>query len=133
VLRGAQHCMEPAIVLQMHISSACAHLPSRPIWIDINANGGGPRMRAEVVAVALILGGCAFTHDTVQVGPNRYQTMADAAPLRGGAAGAQRMATERATAACAAKGLQINVRSVETGHEYPAAGTATVTFECLRP
>jgi hypothetical protein len=88
-------------------------------------------MRALLLLAALAVASCAVTHDAVQVGPNRYQTMADAAPARGGAAGAQRMATERAAAACAAKGLQVNVLSVETGHEFPAAGTATVTFECL--
>ena len=88
-------------------------------------------MKRVLVLLGVALCGCAVTHDAVQVGPNRYQTMADAAPARGGAAGAQRMATERAAATCAAKGLQVNVLSVETGHEFPAAGTATVTFECL--
>lgn len=88
-------------------------------------------MKLALSITALTLIGCAVTHEAVQVGPNRYQTMATADPARGGAAGAQRLATEKAAATCNAKGLQVNVVSVETGHEFPADGTATVTFECL--
>jgi hypothetical protein len=89
-------------------------------------------MRGLIGGAALILAGCAVTHDAIQVGPNRYQTSALAAPARGGISGAQRLATQKAAAACAAKGLQVNVLSVDTGHEFPINGTATVTFECVR-
>lgn len=88
-------------------------------------------MRGLAFVAALMLAGCAVTHDAVQVGPNRYQTSALAAPARGGIAGAQRLATERAAATCSAKGMQVNVLNVDTGHEFPINGTATVTFECL--
>lgn len=86
---------------------------------------------AFIMLAALLLAGCAVTHDAVQVGPNRYQTSSLAAPARGGVAGAQRLATERAAKTCADKGMQVNVISVDTAHEFPINGTATVTFECL--
>ena len=86
---------------------------------------------ALIMPVAVLLAGCAVTHDAVQVGPNRYQTSALAAPARGGIAGAQRLATERAAQTCAVRGMQVNVISVDTAHEFPINGTATVTFECL--
>ncbi len=89
-------------------------------------------MKRLTFFAVVLLAGCAVTHDALQVGPNRYQTTAMAAPARGGIAGAERLAKERAAKTCTDKGMQVNVLSVETGREFPAAGTATVTFECLQ-
>jgi len=74
--------------------------------------------------------GCAMTYDVVQVGPNRYQVSAVAAPSRGGIAGAQALAMKDAGKKCVALGKTVNVIAVDTGHEFPAAGSAIVTFEC---
>lgn len=76
------------------------------------------------------LTGCATTYDVVQVGPQTYQVSAVAAPARGGIAGAQHRATEAADEKCKALGKSITVTNVDTGHEFPAAGRAVVTFTC---
>ena len=88
-------------------------------------------MRSLLLVAALLLAGCAASTDAVKVGPNRYQIAADASQPRGGAAGAQRIATERAAVTCGAKKMQVDVLSVETGKVLPFAGTATVTFQCV--
>jgi hypothetical protein len=87
-------------------------------------------MRTAVALLAVVITGCAMTYDAVQVGPNRFQTSAVASPARGGAAGALQMAARSAAAYCAKRGKQSNVLSSDTGREYPAAGSAVVTFEC---
>ncbi len=87
-------------------------------------------MKIAVFAVAALLSGCAVTYDAVQVGPNRWQVASGAAPVRGGAAGAQMRATKAAGKKCESLGKTVNVLNVETGYVFPAAGSATVTFEC---
>ena len=87
-------------------------------------------MKIAAFATCLLLSGCAHTFDVVNVGPDRFQVAASAAPARGGIAGAQTMATKAAAEKCASLGKQVNVVGVETGHDYPAAGRAVVTFEC---
>lgn len=47
-----------------------------------------------------------------------------------GGAGAQRMAIDSANKKCDALGKTITVTNVDTGHEFPAAGRAIVTFTC---
>jgi len=74
--------------------------------------------------------GCATTYDVVQVGPQTFQVSAVAAPARGGIAGAQHRATEAANKKCQAFGKVTTVTNVDTGHEFPAAGRAVVTFTC---
>jgi hypothetical protein len=76
------------------------------------------------------LAGCATTYDVVQVGPQTYQVSAVAAPARGGIAGAQHRATEAANQKCQTLGKVTTVTDVDTGHEFPAAGRAVVTFTC---
>lgn len=77
-----------------------------------------------------LLAGCAMTYDVVQVGPQTYQVSAVAAPARGGIAGAQHRATEEANKKCQSLGKTTTVTNVDTGHEFPAAGRAVVTFTC---
>ena len=79
---------------------------------------------------AAIATGCAMTYDVVKVGDDTYQTSAVAAPARGGISGAQQMAIANANKKCDSMGKSINVTNIETGHEFPAAGRAIVTFSC---
>jgi len=88
-------------------------------------------MRAAAIAIAALLSACATTYDAVQVGPNRYQTTSSAAPILGGVAAAQDFAAKAANKKCAALGKTVNVLNVETGHDFPAAGRAVMTFECI--
>jgi len=83
-----------------------------------------------VASFLLLISGCAMTYDAVKVGPDTYQVSAVAAPARGGIAGAENMAMENANKKCAAMGKNITVTNMETGHEFPAAGRAVVTFTC---
>ena len=87
-------------------------------------------MKKIFCVAALALVGCAATSRPVEVGPDRYQVSAMAAPARGGIAGAQQHATEAAADYCRSLGKHSTVMGVETGHEFPVNGTATVTFEC---
>lgn len=76
------------------------------------------------------LSGCAYQTEALQVGPDTYQTSVTAAPARGGVSAAREMALRNAAKKCAALGKTVQVTEVETGHDFPAAGMATVTFEC---
>lgn len=80
--------------------------------------------------LALALSGCAMTYDVVKVGPETYQVSAVAAPARGGVAGAQHRAIEAANDKCGSLHKDTSVTGVETGHDFPAAGRAVVTFTC---
>lgn len=71
-----------------------------------------------------------MTYDAVKIGPDTYQASAVAAPARGGIAGAQRMAITNANEKCESLGKSSTVTNIETGHEFPAAGRAVVTFTC---
>jgi hypothetical protein len=90
-------------------------------------------IRIAYFAIFLLLCACATTSDVVQVGPNRYQVSALAAPARGGVAGAEQHAAVKAGQKCVAMGKTVNVLGVETGHEFPVNGTAVMTFECNQP
>jgi hypothetical protein len=69
-------------------------------------------------------------YDVVQVGPQTYQVSAVAPFARGGIADAQHRATEAANEKCKSLGKATTVTDVDTGHEFPAAGRAVVTFTC---
>jgi hypothetical protein len=82
------------------------------------------------IAFSVLISGCAITYDAVQVGPNRFQTTANAAPILGGVAAAQNNAAKAANRKCTELGKTVNVVNVETGHDFPANGRAVMTFEC---
>jgi hypothetical protein len=82
------------------------------------------------IGILLSTVGCAMTYDVVKMGPDTYQTSAVASPARGGISGAQRMAVASANTKCDSLGKSINVTNIESGHEFPAAGRAIVTFTC---
>lgn len=87
-------------------------------------------MNVTLALATILLAGCAMNYDAMKVGPDTYQVSAVAAPARGGIAGAQRMAMASANKKCDSLGKAITVTNVDTGHEFPAAGRAVVTFEC---
>jgi hypothetical protein len=87
-------------------------------------------MKIAVFAVVALLTGCALQTEALQVDTNTFQTSVVASPARGGVAGAQEMALRNANKKCTALGKSIHVKNIETGHDFPAAGRAVVTFEC---
>lgn len=87
-------------------------------------------MRRFVVGVPFLLCSCAWQSPALQLGPNTYQTTANASPARGAVSGAREMALTNANKKCSSMGKQINVTNIETGYAFSTNGTATVTFEC---
>jgi hypothetical protein len=83
-----------------------------------------------VVIAAASVCACAMNYDVVKVGDDTYQVSAVASPARGGISGAQQMALANANKKCDSLGKSINVTNIDTGHEFPAAGRAIVTFTC---
>jgi len=88
-------------------------------------------MRIAVFALTAGFAGCVMHTAVLQVDDDTYQTGATAAPAAGGISGAQSHALAAANEKCAALGKHIHVVNIETGHEFPVNGTATVTFKCL--
>lgn len=87
-------------------------------------------MRLGILTV-LLLSGCMMQTPVMQIDTDTYQTGATAAPAQGGISGAQSFALKHANEKCAELGKHIHVTNIESGHEFPVNGTATVTFQCL--
>jgi hypothetical protein len=87
-------------------------------------------MRITILLAAILVVGCATTYPVLKTGENTFQVSANASPARGGIAGAQQMAVSSANKKCDSMGKAITVINIETGHEFPAAGRAIVTFKC---
>lgn len=81
-------------------------------------------------AILLMLAGCAWQSPALNLGEGRYETSANASPVRGGVTGAREMALTNAAEHCRAMGKAIENADVRTGFAFPANGTATVTFRC---
>jgi len=88
-------------------------------------------MRIAAIPTMALLAGCMMQTPVMQIDDDTYQTGATAAPAQGGISGAQSYALKHANEKCAALGKHIHVVNIEIGHEFPASGTATVTFKCL--
>lgn len=58
---------------------------------------------AALAAMSLLFGGCAMTSDVMDIGNGTYMISAHAAPIRGGAAGANDVAYKDANKFCAQK------------------------------
>lgn len=75
-----------------------------------------------------LLGGCAVTSDVMDTGGGTYMISAHAAPVRGGAAGANKLAYARAAKFCSAQGahpvvLATSARDVYQGSFGGSAGS----------
>ena len=104
-----------------------------------------------LAALCALLGSCAMASDVMDTGNGTYMISAHAAPIRGGAAGANEVAYKDADAFCAKKGghavvLVANSRDVyqgSVGGSYNrsggsfgggifAAGNADLHFRCAQ-
>lgn len=83
------------------------------------------------LAVVALIAGCAMSSGVLKTGPDTYTIAVHASPARGGIAGAKKIAYTKANAECDRQGRQILTVSEETGHDFPAAGRADITFRCL--
>jgi hypothetical protein len=84
-----------------------------------------------LIGLITVAGGCAVSSGVLKTGPDTYTITVSAAPARGGIAGAKKIAYTKANAECASQGREILTVSEETGHDFPAAGRANITFRCL--
>jgi hypothetical protein len=73
---------------------------------------------------------CAWQSEAMKIGPDTYQTSANASPARGGPTGAREMALQTANKKCEALGKEIEVTDVKSQYTFPANGVVTVTFRC---
>lgn len=79
-----------------------------------------------------LLAGCAQSSGVLKMGPDTYSVSVHAAPARGGASGARRIAMAEANEACAAQGREILVQNITSGaSSHLPGGTVDVMFQCL--
>lgn len=78
--------------------------------------------------------GCAQSSGVSQLGPDTYTVSVHAAPARGGAPGARRLALAEAAQQCRTIGRELLVDNLSSGasSHFPG-GTVDVTFKCLPP
>jgi len=87
--------------------------------------------RLAPLAVPVLIGtACAWQSDAMKIGPDLYQTSANASPARGAATGAREMALTNANKKCDSMGKQIEVTDTKSEYAFPANAVVTVTFRC---
>jgi hypothetical protein len=86
----------------------------------------------HVLLLTVALTGCAMSNGIQKMGPDTYSVSAIAAPIRGGAAGAEITALEDANRFCASQGKEIMVKNTSSrAMNAVGAGSAMITFQCL--
>lgn len=85
---------------------------------------------ALFVTPVLIVTACAWQSEAMKIGPDLYQTSANASPARGAATGAREMALRNANEKCDSMKKQIEVTDTKTEYAFPANAVVTVTFRC---
>jgi len=83
-----------------------------------------------ILSVCITVTGCAWQSEAMKIGPDTYETSANASPARGGPTGAREMALANANKKCESLGKEIHVIDVQTQYAFPSNGVATVTFKC---
>ena len=87
--------------------------------------------RSTAVFLATLATGCAWQSEALRVGPDTYQTSANASPARGAASGAREMALANANKKCESLGRQIEVVDTKSEYAFPANAVVTITFKCV--
>jgi hypothetical protein len=88
------------------------------------------RHAGAIVAPLLLLPACAWQSEAMRVGPDTYQTSANASPARGAASGAREMALSNANKHCDSLGKKIEVIDMKSEYAFPANAVVTITFKC---
>jgi|ERR1700722_16498483 hypothetical protein len=78
--------------------------------------------------VILVLAGCAMTSDVMDTGNGTYMISAHAAPIRGGAAGANQVAYKDANAFCVNQGAHAVVLTAAARDVYQGSFGASPSF-----
>ena len=88
------------------------------------------RTKLLFLVCLVVVSGCAWQSEALQIGDDTYHVSANASPARGGVTGAQEMALRNANEKCGSLGKKIEVTDIKTQYAFPASGVATVTFRC---
>ena len=83
---------------------------------------------AAVVGAVVMLSGCAMTSGVMDTGNGSYMISAQAAPIRGGAAGANQVAYQDANAFCARQGTHAVVITADARDVYQGSFGASGSF-----
>jgi len=81
-----------------------------------------------IFSVAFALGACAMTSSVMDTGNGTYMISAHAAPIRGGAAGANQVAYQDASTFCAQHGAHAVVLAADSRDVYQGSFGASQTF-----
>lgn len=82
------------------------------------------------ITISLLLSGCAWQSEVLQLKPDVYQVSANANQWRGGLTEARQMSLSKANAYCASRGKSIDVMDAQSESSWTANGVSTVTFRC---
>jgi hypothetical protein len=86
------------------------------------------RLPASVAGVVLMLSGCAMTSDVMDTGHGTYMISAHAAPIRGGAVGANQVAYKDANSFCAQREAHAVVLTADARDVYQGSFGASHNF-----
>jgi hypothetical protein len=86
------------------------------------------RLAASVAGIILLLSGCAMTSGVMDTGNGTYMISAHAAPIRGGAAGANQVAYQDANAFCAKQSAHAVVLTADARDVYQGSFGASNGF-----
>lgn len=90
------------------------------------------RKTALIFAAGTLLSGCAMSSGVLEMSPGLYSVSQSVGVIRGGVAGATKMAFKQAQSTCSSQGKKVDV--VQQGTNFqPVSGleTATLTFRCV--
>jgi hypothetical protein len=91
-----------------------------------------PMSRIILIALLVILNGCARSSGVLKLGPDTYTVQAHASLARGGEAGARNIALTEANEYCTSQGKEIFVTNTRSGAStYGPGGDVEVMFRCL--
>lgn len=86
-----------------------------------------------ILTVALALSGCAISSGVIETSPGVYSVSESVGVIRGGVAGARKLAFEKARLHCASQGMAVETVQQSSSFQ-PVSGleTAEVTFRCVK-
>lgn len=88
--------------------------------------------RLALLIAPALLAACAQSSGVHKMGPDTYSVSVQAAPARGGSAGARNVAFTEANEKCNQEGKEILVKNVSSSRiNNIGAGSFEMTFQCL--
>lgn len=93
------------------------------------------RTNITLLSLCLIVSGCANSSGVLELAPDTYNITVEAAPARGGAVGAKKIALQEANTHCTSQGKRLVVQNFQTSQNHVGFGSYTgiadITFMCV--